>query len=332
MLKLKYLFENYALAKEALRYWEHDTDTVDEKIRHFRISSNAIYPFEANRQLCYLRLAPTEEKLEQNILGELEFIQYLRKQNYPALEPIASKTGAMCMKLHTEWGDYYASAFRKVNGIAIENLVITDAVMYHYGKAMGKLHSLSAEFKPHIKKWTFTEVFDWIDITLKTYGAPHFMLEEKLSLCEEFAHLPQTPENFGLVHYDFELDNVFYDETTQQCEVIDFDDAMYHWYALDIEQVFDSLAEKIKGEELKKVQREFLRGYREEHCYTEEMEQSRQLMRRFVNLYAYTRLIRSIAETFDQEPDWLIRLREKLNRVILSKEKTVLDAKQERRF
>ncbi|WP_374020403.1 hypothetical protein ABU162_12735 [Paenibacillus thiaminolyticus] len=34
---------------------------------------------------------------------------------------------------------------------------------------------------------------------------------------------------------------MFYDETSHSCHVIDFDDAMYHWYAMDIEQALASL-------------------------------------------------------------------------------------------
>lgn len=45
MLKLRYLFENYDLAKEALENWKHDEDALDEMLPQFRISSNAIYPF-----------------------------------------------------------------------------------------------------------------------------------------------------------------------------------------------------------------------------------------------------------------------------------------------
>ena len=30
MLKLKYLYENYDLAKFALKNWEYDTETLDE--------------------------------------------------------------------------------------------------------------------------------------------------------------------------------------------------------------------------------------------------------------------------------------------------------------
>lgn len=147
------------------------------------------------------------------------------------------------------------------------------------------------------------------------------MIDRPNELDEELALLPRNIDNFGLVHYDFEPDNVFYDELTKTCHIIDFDDGMYHWFALDIEQVFDSIAEELDGEKLINAQQNFLRGYREEHCYLKEMEQSRPLMRRFVDLYAYARLIRSVAETFDNEPDWLTNLRIKLNKKISEKEK-----------
>ena len=325
MLKLKYLFENYDLAKETLKNWKHDVNTLDDMLCKFRISSNAIYPFEQEGELCFLRLAPVEEKRKQNVLGEIEFIQYLNKQKFPALKPIPAKDGELCLKLSTKWGEYYASAFKKVSGAPLEYLNLTDEVMFQYGKTLGKLHSLSANYKPNIKKWTYVEALEWIHNTLREYNAPDFMMEELISISKELQLLPKTSENFGLVHYDFELDNVFYDEITRKCSVIDFDDGMYHWFALDIEQAFDSIAETMNGDMLLNAQAEFLRGYQEEHCYTKEMEESRRQMRRFVDLYAYARLIRSVAETFENEPDWLIELRKKLNKAILEKEKSVVN-------
>ena len=106
MLKLKYLFENYGLAKEALENWEHDEDTLDRMLSQFRISSNAIYPFCQNGEVCFLRLSPLEEKMENNVFGEMEFIRYLLERGYPALKPIGTKTGELCLKLDTEWGQF----------------------------------------------------------------------------------------------------------------------------------------------------------------------------------------------------------------------------------
>lgn len=51
-----------------------------------------------------------------------------------------------------------------------------------------------------------------------------------------------------MIHYDFEFDNVFYDDESTTCNIIDFDDAMYHWYAMDIELTLDSLQDCIPHE------------------------------------------------------------------------------------
>lgn len=323
MLKLKYLFENYDLAKEALKNWDYDKDTTDGLLSQFRISSNAIYPFCQNGKRCYLRLAPTEEKLEKNILGELEFISFLLANGYSVLKPLKAKDGKLCQKLSTEWGEYYASAFSGVNGVPVEDTDFSGEIMYEYGKALGRLHSLSSRFEPEVRKWTYREALDWAVTVLKEYSAPDFMTEEAGELAKKLADLPTDKDTYGLVHYDFEPDNVFYDETTKVCSVIDFDDGMYHWYALDIEQVFDSLSGELSGEALCAAEKEFIKGYKEEHCYTEEMEASRPLMRRFVTLFGYARLIRSVAETFEDEPEWLVKLRKKLDKVILEKEEAV---------
>ncbi|MFQ8599529.1 MAG: hypothetical protein ACLSAP_02310 [Oscillospiraceae bacterium] len=48
----------------------------------------------------------------------------------------------------------------------------------------------------------------------------------------------------------------------QNPAVIDFDDSMYHWYALDIEQAFDSFEDKLSGKALEIAKNEFIRGYK----------------------------------------------------------------------
>lgn len=326
MLKLKYLFENYDLAKETLKNWSHDDNMLDNMLTKFRISSNAIYPFLQDGKVCFLRLAPIEEKMEKNVLGEIEFISYLLEHSYPALEPIKAVTGEICMRLNTQWGEYYATAFKRVKGVSLEETDKSNEIMYEYGKALGKLHSLSSLFVPKTKKWTHIEVLGWIEEILHEYNAPDYVTSELNAIKNELEELPLCNKNYGLIHYDFELDNVFYDDEAKTCAVIDFDDGMYHWYALDIEQVFDSLAEELNDEMFQAAKTEFVNGYKSEHCYTTEMEASCSLMRRFINLYGYARLIRCVAEKFADEPEWLVNLREKLNKAILEKEASFIDS------
>ncbi len=321
MLKLKHLNENFELVKEILkRYWEHDTVGLDDMLGYYRISSNAIYPYRFQGEVCFLRLAPVEEKLKKNLYGEMEFIQYLAKNNYPALRPISSKSGDMCLDLHTPWGRYYVTSFRCVKGIQIAKTDKSSDIMYAYGKALGRLHTLSSAYRPNVKKWDHAEVLEWIHATLSEYEAPKCTFKEWKQIKASFDNLSIDTDNYGLIHYDFEFDNVFYDKNANFCSVIDFDDGMYNWYTMDIAQVFDCIEEELSNSMIEEAKIEFLKGYRSEHCLTEEMQASYSLMRRFTNLYGYARLIRCVADQFDVEPDWMSELRIQLKSEMHSKE------------
>lgn len=311
MMKLEHLFENYDLARKALENWPCDRPVSEELLSEFRISSNAVYPFTFRKKLCYLRLAPVSEKLERNLLGELEFIQYLRGRGYPALEPIPAENGKYCLTLDTQWGQYFASAFQTVPGKLVDDLFLTAEIVHAYGKSLGQLHKLSAEFRPKTPKWSYTDALHWAAEILTNHQAPQEMVAAISMLEEDLNRLPKGPELFGLVHYDFEPDNVFFDQATNICSVIDFDDGMYHWYALDVEQALAPLLQFPASPGLD-VAGEFLRGYCEERCYSSEMEQMQPFMRRFVDLFAYARIFRCLSSKPAEEPDWLVGLRSKL--------------------
>jgi Ser/Thr protein kinase RdoA (MazF antagonist) len=153
----------------------------------------------------------------------------------------------------------------------------------------------------------------WIYSTLTGFENQEQALEETKLLQTYFSKLPKSAPNYGLVHYDFELDNVFYDKGTCTCNVIDFDDAMYHWYAMDIEQALDSIKDEIESSRYEQVKECFLNGYRSEYAVTDEMLSLLPMFRRFANLYGYARVLRSSGEKWNNEPKWLEDLRVKLN-------------------
>ena len=324
MLKLKYLYENYDLAKYALKNWEYDTETLGDCLQHFRISSNAVYPFLWQGNMRFLRLSPATEKMEDNLKGEMDFLCYLQSRSYPAVIPVTSNSGELVITLDSVWGKYYASVFKGIDGIPIEDTECNESIVYAYGKALGQLHMLSAEYSPEIRKWTYRDVLLWIGKTLETYHAPNKMLVELAEVQQALDMLPQTKDSFGLVHYDFEPDNVFWDETRQCCTVIDFEDGMYHFFLLDLEQALDALLENIPADRKSITKASFLRGYQSVKMLEPDYAEKLKLMRRFCNLYSYARLIRCIDEEYPNEPDWMVRLREKLHRKIVFLENGVL--------
>ncbi|WP_346916449.1 phosphotransferase [Clostridium sp.] len=322
MLKLKYLFDNEDLAHMILKNWEYDYDDPN-LLKYYRISSNAVYCCKNQVNTFFLRFTPAEEKNQEKILAELEFLSYLRSNGYPAVETILSKAGNELEVVDTPWGTFYAVAFKKVSGKQIAAMPLTKDLIFGLGKSLGKLHKLSSEFSPvSNKRNDWKETMDWMEDVLSTFPDETAAKSELSILKAYFSKLPTTKEDFGLIHYDFELDNVFYNEITKTYNPIDFDDAMYHWYALDIEQSLDSIKEDMPEEQVESSVNKFIKGYRLEYAISDEMLKLLPIFRRYVNLYGYVRILRSVEEKWDNEPDWMIDLRIKLKNLLDTRKDT----------
>jgi Ser/Thr protein kinase RdoA (MazF antagonist) len=312
MLRLKYLFNDLNLAEMILKNWNFDEGST-EMFKYYRISSNAIYPFKCEGKTQLLRFGPKAEKLKSNILAELDFISYLRANDYGVLEAVQSKQEEELIEVQTPWGEYYASVFKRVSGVQINNTDFSDTIIFSHGKALGRLHLLSSQYTPSKnKRWSYSDVLDWIQDVLKNFPEETAASIETKLLRDYFASIPKSKSNYGLVHYDFEYDNVFYDDESKSCNVIDFDDAMYHWFALDIEQALDSLQDYIPTELFNQKKQCFMDGYLTEYDISYNSDELLSACGRFANLYGFVRILRSTAEKWDNEPDWLTNLREKL--------------------
>lgn len=320
MIKLKYLFDNRELAKMLLGNWKYDEASL-EMLDYYRISSNAVYPFQYEGKTRFLRFAPASEKNKINILAELEFVNYLNKYQYPALRAIQSNSSEELIVANTPWGEYYATAFHRVSGIQMGDLSLDESILYQYGKALGKLHKLSQVFIPTNRRWSYEDVLLWISGTLATFKNQDLAQREVDQLQKYFSKIPKTKDTYGLVHYDFELDNVFYDEVSGICSVIDFDDSMYHWYVMDIEQALVSIQESVESARYTQAREFFLNGYKSEYPIDDEMLSLMPAFRRFANLYSYTRILRASEEKWCNEPKWLSDLRIKLDNSMKNKSK-----------
>lgn len=303
MLKLKYLVEDFELARLALTHWAHDEKTLPERLRWFRISSNAVYPFDdAEGNLCFLRLSPAEEKDEGELRGEIGFLEYLRTRGYPAMRPIPSAEGEMLLRIGAADGLWYASVFAGVPGQSLENLPMTQALATEYGATLGRLHGLSMQYDPPAERRSYTEAAAWIRATLEKLRSPQAALDALEETARQLDAMPRPRETYGLVHYDFEPDNVFWDG--KGCHAIDFEDGMLHFYAIDLVQALDELAEKYHAD--------FLRGYHTACPRARVSTDDFPLMRRFRDLYSCARLMHSLSEKPEPEPEWMPQLASRL--------------------
>ncbi len=315
MLKLKYLFDNKDLATMIVSYWMTITE-VTPLFQYYRISANAIYPFKKDEQVYYLRFVPKEEKLENQILAELEFLKYLANHHYSVVEPVLSKEGNLLEEVQTPWGVYYAVVFKRVLGQQLSDLKLSEEIVFGYGKSLGQLHKLSQNYLPSVKRINYKQQLEWMKNILNQFPNQDDAKVEINLLEKVLTDLPITDYNYGLIHYDFDPDNLFYVQETGVFTPIDFDDSLYHWYVMDIECALDSVKQVVSEKQYNKFKEILIKGYKTEMLLEESMLLLMPIFTRYANLYRYVRLLRSSYETWKYEPGWMINLRNKMKQIM----------------
>ena len=308
-MKLKYLIINTdEIAGKLADNWDHDQGSLF----FFRASSNYIYKFKKDEKDHYLRFAINDERSMKQIESEIEFIGYLYAQGYPVSCPLKSKKGELIETVEHDGYVYYGSVFPGMAGMYPDYSKINDVYFENLGKSLAGLHNLSENFKPLNQRddWKI-----WLDRskTALSESVNEVTAVTKLEkLVETFETLQVTENNFGLIHYDFEYDNLFFDKDSATFSVIDFDDCHYHWYVMDIVNAVNDIRDAT-GERCDKALDLFLSGYKSLRNIDGHIYNNSFLFERYSNLIKYARIKRSIHDSnFEKDPDWLEELRPKL--------------------
>lgn len=312
MLKLKYLFDNSELALMLLKNWNYDDESLG-LFKNYRISSNAIYPFKNNGRLYFLRFVPESEKDYVNICQELNFITILSSNGFNVPKIIDSKFGNIIETKQTPWGIFHAVVFESVGNETLESIKITDEIAYKYGESLAKLHQIAKEkVQSNLKRKSVYDILNLIEKKLRKDISKNNKLLDHINLLRiEFDKIDKTDLTYGLIHYDYELDNIIYDVETQKLSAIDFDDCMYGFYGQDVERAINSIESEV--EQFKDdIKTNFIGGYLDAGGNLDIYYKYTDLFEKFANLYTYYRISYSVEEKWDNEPIWMENLRYRL--------------------
>jgi homoserine kinase type II len=208
-----------------------------KKIKSVPTSGNITFLIEADSGKYILRLCPEGDRWrsQEEILAELELIDYLNKHKFPAPCPIAKKNRKMIVEYENKFG-----YLRKYDsGQAI--LEPSTEQVNEFGRILGYFHSLIEgyqtkhkrehlwnlkttqenflEVKENILKSNFPQVDDFVAKLEKEFFA--------LSFPEE---LPQ-----GMIHEDLGKRHILWQNNKISC-ILDFDRCYYGQLVLDLGQ------------------------------------------------------------------------------------------------
>ncbi|WP_391119543.1 phosphotransferase enzyme family protein [Psychrobacillus sp. L3] len=307
-------FSSLEVAENLLKHWEHDEGTL----RFWRASSNFVCAFERKGIRFFLRFSLEKGNTLEQIKAELDFMEYLKGNSFSCVSPVPSLHNNFIETVETSDGAYFGVVFSPANGTQLdeeENLL--DSQIEQWGRSLATLHNLSMNYEPKYKKrrsWQDTLLF--IKSVLDHHPLENEAIEEYHTISHWLHSLLVSKNTYGLVHYDFQLDNLFYDAKDATFEIIDFDDSMYHWFAQD---VVTALTDELENEQPTSKMRiqAFIKGYRSAKELNEESVNLFPMFLRFSKLYQFARLLRSMENsTSENNPAWLGSLRGKLIRKV----------------
>ncbi|MEK0221273.1 phosphotransferase enzyme family protein [Bacillus proteolyticus] len=295
-----------SFAENILTNWEHDEGTL----YYMRASSNFVFIFQNNGEHFFLRFIEKEEKSKEAIQAEIHILQYLSSCALEVNVPVLSKSQRYIEEIHTELGIFYAVVFKACSGKHYEVADLTKDQFHLWGKQLGLLH---AAFKTMPKELVKNRVTWQEHVSFMESSIPQdeLVLQKEFERIINWIHtLSTTEENFGVIHYDFELDNLCIDR--DNFGIIDFDDCAHYWYVADIAYALRDICNK-ELELDRPCFEAFLQGYKEETTIDNTILKDIQWFLRMHRLMMFARLTRSVDIPDSEDyPLWLRDLRGKL--------------------
>ena len=298
------------IAEKILECWGYD----DGSDRTVRFSTNFVFVFRQQGIKRFLRFSPAWERRVEQIRTETQLLMTLGNKGFQLAQPVESKTGNLVETVETELGAFHAVVFTAVIGKRLEIGDLSESQFREWGSALGRLRTASQDCGvEHLNRPSWKEHLDFVRVNIA--DDEPYLLRELVSITTWAESLPQSGENFGLIHFDFELDNLCWDGDTIQ--MLDFDDCAYHWFAADValalRDLFDNeITVNFEDSRLKA----FLKGYRAARPINEEWVKCLPMFLRMRKLLGYVDLKNCIDLSMDQTQDWLKPLHRKLTHMM----------------
>ena len=296
------------IAEQVLKPWEHDRGSVT----FFRASANFIYLFRKAGKRFFLRFAADSERTREAIEAEIDILKWVAARGMAITPPIESSNGKFVETVATDLGLFHSVVFGEAEGSQLEIEDLDDDHFWRWGATLGLLHSALKEYTgPGLSlRSTWRDHLELIRTYLPRKQSPVWSEFEQIASWLET--LPVSPDSYGLIHCDFELDNLYWQETT--IAIGDFDECSYAWYGMDLAFALRDLF-RYHVDLNSKSFLAFVRGYGTEHGLDAELVSQLPLFLRMAKLLTYARIVRSMdLPPQTEDPAWLQALHVKLER------------------
>lgn len=281
------------------------------RVYFWRASANFACVSTIGDQRVFLRFNSMSEREPELVAAEVEVLDALATMGLCVNVPVRTLSGRYVEVVETEWGTFVAAAFTRLTGKHIDACDMSPQQLVAWGAQLANLHNAMEKLPLGLaaRRRSFTDILDFAALF-----APQPEVQAEIqAVREQLNMLEQTLQNYGLIHFDFEADNLMWEEG--KVAVLDFDDSARLWYGADLVFATRDLFKGTAIDVLDQRFQRFLLGYRS-HRFLDDVELVRMpLYIRLHRLASIARLGRclDIDQNNLEYPDWLLNLYRKLS-------------------
>lgn len=248
-----------------------------------------VYSVETEDQAYFLRISHQHWRSKVDIDFELEFLNYLHKNNIPVAYPLATLDEQFSIEINAPEGKRYGVLFVQAPGeVAIGDLNLNQS--FKLGEIVAQIHQVSQNFKTPADRQPLT--LDYLLDESLTVITPFLQnrprdFNDVMEVAEELQNqlqvLPQTPPYWGVCWGDPHSGNAHF-TLDNQITLFDFDQCGYGWRAFDIAKF---LQVSLQSGLSQKVRDAFVRGYEQINPLTELEKNSIQGLTQTAHIWAW---------------------------------------------
>ncbi|MDR6124394.1 Ser/Thr protein kinase RdoA (MazF antagonist) [Bacillus sp. SLBN-46] len=266
---------------------------------------NYVFEVYRNDQPFVLRITHSSHRSLGEIEAELDWMNYLNENGVNCPKVFLSSNGHLIERFEAlDESCFFACLYTKAEGFPVktDSEYFSNDLFHAWGRVTGHMHAVTKHYQPKkgLKLRPFWHEEELIDVKAYFPDEPE-IIKNTNDLMKELRELPQTKDNFGLIHTDIHSGNFFYDG--KNVHVFDFDDCSYHWFTSDIAiplyySIFNGLRNSNKQEKTEFAHRfltHFTEGYKECNPLPESWEEHVPLFLQLRDITLYSVFQKKIA-------------------------------------
>jgi Ser/Thr protein kinase RdoA (MazF antagonist) len=291
------------VADQVAADWGYEPGTA----KWWRSSASHVFVLPDPRGKRFLRFVPDAQNDTTTWAATARLMARLAARGAAVARPVEAESGELTTTVHTELGVMHAMVVEAAPGDQIDIDDLTAESARSWGRALAAIHRNAADGDADLP-----EPFGELAEVHERFADDPALVKAAARLAERLDGLPRDAARFGVVHGDFELDNLAWDRG--RATAFDFDEAAPSWYAADIAfalrdltgptgEVADGRQELFAG---------FIAGYRSIRSLDASELTTLRLFTGVHAVCSLVRIARAMGASHGAEAQWLTELRTKL--------------------